>query len=78
MRLEILRCAFLLAALLAGHATFAHDSEARYRDHRATGHRFDIVWKQPVTGDVAIRLVPHLSNGWLDEAPLEQQATPVR
>ena len=77
MRLEILRCPFLLAALLAGHATFAHEIRPAYLEiTEQSGHRFDIVWKQPVMGDAAIRLMPHLSNGWLEEAPVEQQATP--
>ena len=76
MRPEIARCAFLLAALLAGHPTFAHEIRPAYLEiTEQSGHRFDIVWKQPVSGDVAIRLVPHLSNGWLDADPLEQQAT---
>ena len=57
MRLEILRCPFLLAALLAGHATFAHEIRPAYLEiTEQTSHRFDIVWKQPVIGDVAIRL----------------------
>jgi len=77
MRLEILRCPFLLAALLAGHATFAHEVRPAYLEiTEQSGHRFEILWKQPVMGDVAIRLIPHLSNGWLEEAPVEQQATP--
>src|SRR5262249_22258745 len=30
---------------------------------------------QPTMGEVAIHLVPHLSNGWLDEQPAQRYAT---
>ena len=30
---------------------------------------YDITWKQPVVGDMAIRLSPHLSGGALDRPP---------
>jgi hydrogenase/urease accessory protein HupE len=35
---------------------------------------YSIVWKQPTQGEVAVRLVPHLSNGWLERAPDDQYA----
>ena len=37
------------------------------------GGRYDIVWKQPTLGEVAVRLVPHISGGVLDRAPSEVQ-----
>src|SRR5262245_52717795 len=77
MRLEILRCPIFFAALLAGFPTFAHEIRPAYLEiTEHAGHRFETLWKQPVMGDAAIRLVPHLSNGWLEEAPVEQEATP--
>jgi hydrogenase/urease accessory protein HupE len=35
---------------------------------------YSVVWKQPTQGEVAVRLVPHLSNGWLERAPDDQYA----
>jgi hydrogenase/urease accessory protein HupE len=35
---------------------------------------YSIVWKQPTQGEVAVRLVPHLSNGWLERTPDDQYA----
>ena len=37
--------------------------------------RVEILWKQPVIVDRAVRLVPHLSNGWLDGDPVAQELT---
>jgi hydrogenase/urease accessory protein HupE len=39
-------------------------------------HRYDVMWKQPVNGEIAIRLVPHLSGGALEAAPDVVSATP--
>ncbi len=39
------------------------------------GHKVSVLWKQPVVGDVAIRLVPELSSGWLIEKPSGIEAT---
>jgi hydrogenase/urease accessory protein HupE len=36
---------------------------------------YTVTWKQPVIGEIAARLVPHLSNGWLEEAPTDQFVT---
>ena len=30
-----------------------------------------ILWKQPVAGDVGVKLIPHLSSGWLEKEPTE-------
>jgi hypothetical protein len=37
---------------------------------------YRISWKQPVMGQVAVHLAPHLSSGWLDKPPADQYATP--
>ncbi len=39
------------------------------------GH-YDILWKQPVNGDVAVHLKPHLSGGELEASPLFTAVTP--
>ena len=37
---------------------------------------WSIFWKQPATGDVALRLTPHLSSGWLEAPPTDQYVAP--
>lgn len=37
------------------------------------GGRYEIIWKQPTMGEVAVRLVPRISGGVLDRAPSEVQ-----
>lgn len=29
----------------------------------------EVIWRRPAQGDMAVRLAPHLSNGWLDRRP---------
>lgn len=36
---------------------------------------YHIVWKQPTQGDRALRLVPNISNGWLEQPPKDQYAS---
>jgi hypothetical protein len=63
-----------LFALLAGLwltavSAAAHEVRPAYLQIDQTGPAdYAVLWKQPTMGDVAIHLVPHLSNGWL-EAP---------
>jgi hydrogenase/urease accessory protein HupE len=37
---------------------------------------YDVTWKQPTVGDMAVHLVPHLSSGALDAPPAGQDAEP--
>jgi hypothetical protein len=56
----------LMALLLAGAAA-AHEIRPGYLEIREqSAGRLEIVWKQPVVGDVALPLKPSLSSGWLD------------
>ncbi len=63
---------FACAAPVAGH-----EVRPAYLEITETASpappRVEILWKQPVIVDRAVRLVPHLSNGWLDAAPAAQQ-----
>jgi hydrogenase/urease accessory protein HupE len=34
-----------------------------------SGHKVNVLWKQPVQGEVGVKLVPHLTSGWLETAP---------
>ena len=38
-------------------------------------HKVNVLWKQPVVGNMAIRLEPELSAGWLNEKPSGIEAT---
>jgi len=40
------------------------------------GHRYDILWKQPTLGVVAVHLVPQISGGLLEEAPSAIETAP--
>jgi hydrogenase/urease accessory protein HupE len=71
----------LLAALalwlLGASAAAAHEVRPAYLEIReAAPRQFVVTWKQPVVGDMALRLVPHLANGWLEGPPAEEYATP--
>jgi hydrogenase/urease accessory protein HupE len=35
----------------------------------------EVIWKRPLQGDMGLRLVPHLSSGWLDRDPDDLYAT---
>jgi len=37
---------------------------------------YDVSWKQPMVGDLAIHLVPHLSSGAIDGKPASEDAAP--
>ncbi|MBL8773754.1 MAG: HupE/UreJ family protein [Phenylobacterium sp.] len=67
-----------LAALLAGLAPAqAHEVRPALVQIRETGPTaYEVVWKRPVVGDMALRLVPHLSGGALEKPPAAEQAAP--
>lgn len=64
----------LIVALLAAAASAtAHEVRPAYLEiTQPDPTTFEVVWKQPVMGEVAVHLVPHLSNGWLERPPLQQ------
>lgn len=65
----------MLGGLLAGRPTAAHEVRPAYLEINQTAPgAYAVIWKQPTMGDVAIHLVPHLSNGWLEQAPADQYA----
>jgi hydrogenase/urease accessory protein HupE len=66
--------AWLIGALYVATAT-AHEVRPAYLQIDQTDtSTFRVVWKQPTAGDRAVRLVPHLSNGWLERQPDDQYA----
>jgi hydrogenase/urease accessory protein HupE len=68
-----LRVLIFLCVALCGSAAGAHEVRPAYLEitQRASGQYF-VLWKRPTQGDIAVRLVPHLSNGWLDRPPAAQ------
>lgn len=74
MRLLLLLA--LAGSLLCGRPAIAHEVRPAYLEIDQTGpSTYTAIWKQPVMGDVAIHLIPHLSNGWLEQPPADQYAT---
>ena len=64
-----------LMALALTHPALAHEVRPAYLEIDQLGpSSYTVIWKQPTMGDVAIHLVPHLSNGWLERAPSDQYA----
>jgi hypothetical protein len=67
--------AALLALLAAASPAAAHEVRPAFLEIDQTGAAtYSVIWKQPTMGDVAIHLVPHLSNGWLERQPSDQYA----
>lgn len=68
---------FALMRLLLGFITFivtasasAHEIRPAYLQITENDqHGFDVLWKQPALGSLALRLVPEVSNGLLDAPP---------
>ncbi|MBS0362683.1 MAG: HupE/UreJ family protein [Proteobacteria bacterium] len=57
----------LLVALIAPALAQAHEVRPALIQISETGPKaYDVVWKQPMVGDLTIHLVPHLSSGAID------------
>lgn len=70
---------WLIAALAAawGSTSSAHEVRPALVQIVETGPGdYDVTWKRPVVGDMALRLVPHLSGGALEKPPAAEQAAP--
>jgi hydrogenase/urease accessory protein HupE len=68
----------LLSGLTAGATAVAHEVRpALVQITQRDAHHYDILWKQPVNGEVAVHLVPHLSGGALDSEPDIATVTPA-
>lgn len=65
----------LLMGVLAPRHSLSHEVRPAYLEiTQTTEHHYEIVWKQPTQGELAVHLVPHLSNGWLERTPFDQYA----
>jgi hydrogenase/urease accessory protein HupE len=51
-------------------SAYGHETRPAYLEIKEmVGNRYEVLWKQPTMGEMAVRLVPHLSNLWLEDAP---------
>ena len=61
------RVLLVVVSLLFSASVAAHEVRPAYLELRQDAPDHVIVtWKQPVLGETALRLIPRLSNGWLD------------
>jgi hydrogenase/urease accessory protein HupE len=61
-------CLFSVLFFFAPVTLRAHEIRPGYLEiTEDSRHNVHVLWKQPIMGEVAIRLVPHLSSGWLDK-----------
>jgi hydrogenase/urease accessory protein HupE len=66
----------LFAQAFAAPAASAHEVRPAFLQIVETSpSRFTVTWKQPVAGELALRLAPDLSNGWLREPPQDEFTT---
>lgn len=69
-------CMIVLLGLVIGPGTNAHEVRPAYLEiTQSDATHYSIVWKQPTLGDIALRLVPHVSTGWLGQQPIDQYAS---
>lgn len=62
---------FMTFLVLATAAARAHEIRPGYLEiTEDSGHNVHVLWKQPIMGEVAVRLAPHLSSGWLEQSKL--------
>ena len=77
MRFALRWLALFLAIGAFAHGAAAHEVRPALVQIREVGARdYDVVWKRPVVGDMALRLKPHLSGGALDKPPTFEQVAP--
>lgn len=66
----------VLLALMLPLSAMAHEVRPALLELAETEpDQWRITWKQPVMGERALRLKPHLSNGWLDRTPADEELT---
>ncbi len=66
--------ALIASGLVCTSLVRAHEIRPAYLQIAENGeHRFDVLWKQPSMGALAVRLVPKVSNGLLD-VPADEES----
>jgi hydrogenase/urease accessory protein HupE len=75
-RLALVRILLGLLALMTAGGALAHEIRPAYLQITENDqHGFDVLWKQPALGSLALRLTPEVSNGLLDAPPTEESTT---
>jgi hydrogenase/urease accessory protein HupE len=75
MRRRSLACVGLVVLLLSAFAR-AHEVRPAYLQiTELPDHGYEVLWKRPLMGEVAVHLAPHLSGGWLDGPPAALETT---
>ena len=70
------RALIVILSLTPVSPVFAHEVRPAYLQiTEQADHGYEVLWKQPVVGDLAVHLAPHLSAGWLDEPPAGVEVT---
>jgi hydrogenase/urease accessory protein HupE len=68
-------CLLLIVGVMAAPRVWAHEVRPAFLEiSQSDADNYRILWKQPTLGDRAVRLVPHISNGWLERTPQDQYA----
>lgn len=68
--------AVLLFAAVAPRPVGAHEVRpALVQITQTAPGDYDVIWKQPVVGDMALHLVPHLSSGAIDKPPAHESGS---
>jgi hydrogenase/urease accessory protein HupE len=71
----MVRLLVVVAVVLSAKSVGAHEVRPAYIEISETAPgSWDVLWKQPVVGNVAVKLVPHISTGWLERPPAEMQS----
>ena len=66
-----------LALLAMPSSAAAHEVRPALIQITETGPgAYEVVWKQPMVGDMTIHMVPHLSSGAIDKPPTSETASP--
>jgi hypothetical protein len=67
----------LTLAFAAPRVGLAHEVRPALIQITETGPgAYEVVWKQPMVGDLTIHMVPHLSSGAIDREPMSQSSSP--
>lgn len=68
-------CSLLLIGASSLPNAWAHEVRPAFLEiSQSAADSYRVVWKQPTRGDLAVRLIPHISNGWLEREPEDQYA----
>lgn len=69
------RVAMVLLVLVWAASAAAHEVRPAFLQiTERTDRHYDILWKQPTMGEMAVRLIPHLSGGLLERPPTAIEA----